>query len=33
MWKFTAQFSTPANSTFVLANTVPIAAFDSIFAC
>ncbi|MEO8195953.1 MAG: hypothetical protein ABI689_04440 [Thermoanaerobaculia bacterium] len=30
LWKFTADFATPANSTFVLANTIPIAAFDTI---
>ncbi len=30
LWKFTADFVTPANSTFVLANTIPIAAFDTI---
>ena len=30
LWKFTADFVTPANSTFVLANTIPIAPFDTI---
>jgi len=30
LWKFTADFVTPANSTFVLANTIPIAAIDTI---
>lgn len=29
LWKFTADFTTPANSTFVLANTIPIAAYDT----
>jgi hypothetical protein len=29
LWKFTADFTTPANSTFVLANTIPISAYDS----
>ena len=30
LWKFTADFTTPANSTFTLANTLPIAAYDTI---
>ncbi|MCL4837112.1 MAG: hypothetical protein KJ058_04005 [Thermoanaerobaculia bacterium] len=30
LWKFTANFTTPASSTFVLANTIPVAAFDSV---
>ncbi|HJT82000.1 MAG TPA: dockerin type I domain-containing protein [Chthoniobacterales bacterium] len=29
LWKFTADFNTPANSTFVLANTIPVASFNS----
>ena len=29
-WKFTVDFATPGNSSFVLANTVPVAAFNSI---
>jgi hypothetical protein len=29
LWKFTADFATPPNSTFVLANTIPISAYDS----
>lgn len=29
LWKFTADFTTPANSSFVLANTIPISAYDS----
>ncbi len=33
LWKFTADFTTPANSTFVLANTIPIASYDTIFPC
>ena len=33
LWKFTADFTTPANSTFVLANTIPIAAYDTMFPC
>ena len=33
LWKFQADFVTPANSTFTLANTLPVAAFDSIFPC
>ncbi len=34
LWEFTPDFVTPANSTFVLANTLPIAAFDTVFnAC
>ena len=30
LWKFTADFATPANSTFVLTDTIPIAAYDTI---
>jgi len=30
LWKFHADFVTPANSTFTLANTIPIAAIDTI---
>ncbi|MCA9869645.1 MAG: hypothetical protein KC487_04600, partial [Anaerolineae bacterium] len=30
LWKFTADFNTPANSSFVLANTIPIAPYDTI---
>ena len=30
LWKFTADFTTPANSTFVLANTIPISSYDTI---
>lgn len=33
IWKFRADFAVPANSTFTLANTVPVAAFDSAFPC
>ncbi|MEO6075775.1 MAG: hypothetical protein ABIP56_03110 [Dokdonella sp.] len=33
LWKFTANFTTPANSTFLLANTIPIAAYDTIYPC
>ncbi|NJN54581.1 MAG: hypothetical protein HC804_07380 [Anaerolineae bacterium] len=33
IWEFDADFVTPANSTFTLANTVPVAAFDSVFPC
>ena len=33
LWKFTANFTTPALSTFTLANTIPIAAYDTIFPC
>ena len=33
LWKFTADFVTPANSTFVLTNTIPIAAYDTIYPC
>ncbi|MCO5242551.1 MAG: immune inhibitor A [Anaerolineae bacterium] len=29
LWKFTADFNTPANSSFVLANTIPIAPYDT----
>ena len=32
LWKFTVNFVTPASSTFVLANTLPIAAVDTMFA-
>ena len=30
IWKFTADFTTPANSTFVLATTLPITAYDTV---
>ena len=30
LWKFTVDFATPANSSFVLTNTIPIAAYDTI---
>ncbi|NUM46156.1 MAG: DUF4397 domain-containing protein [Anaerolineales bacterium] len=32
LWKFTPDFTTPANSSFVLANTIPITNFDTMFA-
>ncbi len=32
-WKFVADFNTPANSTFTLTHTIPIAAYDTIFPC
>ncbi len=31
LWKFVADFTTPANSSFTLTNTIPIANFDTIF--
>lgn len=33
LWKFQADFATPANSTFLLASTIPIAEFDTMFPC
>lgn len=33
LWKFVVDFATPANSSFVLSNTIPVANFDSIFPC
>ncbi len=33
LWKFHVDFVTPANSTFTLTNTIPVAAFDSVFPC
>lgn len=33
LWKFHADFVTPANSTFALAHTIPTAPFDSAFPC
>jgi len=30
LWKFTANFTTPPSSSFVLANTIPVASFNSI---
>jgi len=30
LWKFHADFGTPVNSTFALANTIPVDPFDSI---
>jgi len=32
LWRFHADFITPANSTFTLTNTIPTAAFDSAFS-
>ena len=32
LWKFTANFTTPALSTFTLANTIPIAAYDTMLS-
>ncbi|MEQ1921359.1 MAG: carboxypeptidase regulatory-like domain-containing protein [Pyrinomonadaceae bacterium] len=32
IWKFTANFAVPASSSLVLANTVPVGAFNSILA-
>jgi hypothetical protein len=32
IWKFTANFTTPASSSFVLANTVPVTEFDSMLS-
>ncbi len=31
LWKFVADFDTPANSSFTLTDTLPIAAYDTIF--
>ena len=31
LWKFVADFTTPANSSFMLTDTLPIAAYDTIF--
>lgn len=33
IWEFTPDFVTPANSTFVLANTIPISPYDTVFPC
>ena len=33
LWKFVADFSNPPASSFVLTNTIPVAAFDSMFPC
>lgn len=33
LWKFYVDWTTPANSTIILSNTIPTAAFDSIFPC
>jgi hypothetical protein len=32
LWKFVIDFDTPANSSFTLTNTIPIANFDTAFA-
>jgi len=32
LWKFTVDFATPANSTFVLTNTIPISPYDTQFS-
>lgn len=31
LWKFVIDFATPANSSFTLANTIPIASYDTVF--
>lgn len=33
LWKFTVNWANPASSSFVLANTLPVAPFDSMFPC
>lgn len=33
LWKFHVDWAVPANSTFILDSTIPVAAFDSIFPC
>ncbi|MCI0644019.1 MAG: hypothetical protein L0346_03955, partial [Chloroflexi bacterium] len=33
MWEFDVDFVTPPNSTFTLAHTLSVAAFDSIYPC
>ena len=33
LWKFHVDFVTPANSTFSLATTLPVAGFDSVYPC
>ena len=33
LWKFHVDWAVPANSTFTLTNTLPVAAFDSMFPC
>ena len=33
LWKYVADFVTPANSSFTLANTLPIAPYDTIYPC
>ncbi|MBK8304930.1 MAG: hypothetical protein IPK98_16635 [Chloracidobacterium sp.] len=30
LWKFTANFAVPASSSFVLTNTIPVGAFNSM---
>ena len=32
LWKFTANFTTPASSSFTLANTIPVAPIDTVAA-
>jgi hypothetical protein len=33
LWKFYADFVTPANSTLTLTNTIPITIYDTMFPC
>lgn len=33
LWRFHADFVTPANSSFTMAAPIPVSAFDSIFPC
>ena len=32
-WKFHADFTTPASSTFTLTDTLPVASYNSVFPC
>lgn len=33
VWRFSADFTVPANSSFTLAQTLSVASFDSVFPC
>jgi hypothetical protein len=33
LWRYVADFTTPANSSFTLASTLPIATYDTVYPC
>ena len=33
LWKFVVNYTTPASSSFTLANTIPISTYDTVYPC